>query len=100
MKFSTLRTWLGKKDTVDVYVKDDIYVTVNKRKKKIINAYIQFNGPVHAPIKKDAKLGELSIFINDELLSKHDIFSMEEINKVNIFSRLLKSFNFFVWGDA
>ena len=71
-----------------------------KRKKNLINAYIQYNGPIPAPIEKDAKLGVLNIFINDELFSQHDVFSMEKINKVNIFSRLIRSFNFFVWGDV
>ena len=99
-KFSSLDTWLGKKSEVDVYIKEDIYVTVTKRKKKTISAYIEFNGPIPAPIEKDAKLGELSIYINDELLSKHDVFSMEKIKIVNIFARLLRSLNFFVWGDV
>jgi len=98
--FSSLNTWLGKKNKVDVYVKDDIYITVPKRKKKKISAYIQFKGPIPAPVEKNAKLGVLNIFLNDELFAQHDVFSMEKINKVNIFSRLIRSFNFFVWGDA
>ena len=98
--FSSLDTWLGKKDKVDIYVKDDIYITVPKRKKKIISVYIQFNGPIPAPIEKDVKLGILHIFLNDELFDQHDVFSMEKIKKVNIFSRLIRSFNFFVWGDV
>ena len=98
--FSSLNTWLGKKNKVDVYVKDDIYITVPKRKKKTISAYIQFKGPIPAPVEKNAKLGVLNIFLNDELFAQHDVFSMEKINKVNIFSRLIRSFNFFVWGDA
>ena len=71
-----------------------------KEKKKTISAYIQFNGPIPAPIEKDAKLGVLNIFLYDELFAQHDVFSMEKIKKVNIFSRLMKSFNFFVWGDV
>ena len=98
--FSSLETWLGKKNKVDIYVKDNIYITVTKRKKKTISAYIQFNGPIPAPIEKNAKLGVLNIFLNDELFAQHDVFSMEKIKKVNIFSRLIRSFNFFVWGDV
>ena len=40
------------------------------------------------------------IFLNDELFAEYDVFSMEEIKKVNIFSRLIRTFNFFVWGDV
>ena len=99
-KLFSLDTWLGKKEKVDIYINEDVYITVPKRKKKSISAYIQYNGPIPAPIEKDVKLGVLNIFINDELFSQHDVFSMEEINKVNIFSRLIRSFNFFVWGDV
>ena len=98
--FSSLDTWLGKKEKVDIYVNDDVYITVLKRKKNTISAYIQYNGPIHAPIEKDVKLGVLNIFLNDELFAQHDVFSMEKIKKVNIFSRIFKSFNFFVWGDV
>ena len=99
-KLLSLDTWLGKKEKVDIYIKDDVYITVPKRKKKSISAYIQYNGPIPAPIEKDVKLGVLNIFVNDELLSQYDVFSMEKINKVNILSRLIRSFNFFVWGDV
>ena len=99
-KLISLDTWLGKKEKIDIYVKDDIYITVPKRKKKSISAYIEYNGPIPAPIEKDAKLGVLNIFLNDELFAQHDVFSMEKIKKVNIFSRLIRSFNFFVWGDV
>jgi len=98
--FSSLDTWLGKKNKVNIYAKDDIYITEPKKKKKSISAYIEYNGPIRAPIEKDEKLGVLNIFLNDELFAQHDIFSMEEIKKVNIFSRLIRSFNFFVWGDV
>ena len=71
-----------------------------KEKKKSISSYIEYKGPISAPIKKDAKLGVLNIFLNDELFAQHDVFSMEKIKKVNIFSRLIRSFNFFIWGDV
>lgn len=98
--FYSLDTWLGKKEKVDIYVNDDVYITVPKRKKNTISAYIEYKGPIHAPIEKDVKLGVLNIFLNDELHSQHDVLSMEKIKKVNIFSRIIKSFNFFVWGDV
>ena len=99
-KLLSLDTWLGKKENVDIYVKNDVYITVPKRKKNSISAYIEYNGPIPAPIKKDAKLGVLNVFINDKLFVQHDVFSMEKISKVNIFFCFFRSFNFFVWGDA
>jgi len=99
-KFISLDTWQGKRDKVNTYIKEDVYITVPKRKKKTISAYIQYNGPIAAPIQKDVKLGVLNIFINNELFAQHDVFSMEKINRVNIFLRIIRSFNYFVWGDV
>ncbi len=98
--FSSLGVWLGKKENVQVYVKDDIYVTVPKRKRKLVKAHIEYNGPVKAPIEKDSILGELKVFLNDELYSTHDIYAYEKVKRVNVFARIIKSFNFLVWGDA
>ena len=75
-------------------------MTVPKRKRKLVNAYIEYNGPVPAPIEKDSILGELKVFLEDELHSTHDVYALEKVKKVNIFSRIIKSFNFLVWGDV
>lgn len=97
---SSLEVWLGKKNRVEVVAAEDIYLTIPKRKKNTIKAVVEYNGPIQAPIAKGEKLGSLNIYIAGELKSKIDIFSGEEIRKANIFSRLLKSINFLVWGDV
>ena len=71
-----------------------------KEKKKIIKAVIEYNTPIEAPIAKGDKLGTLNIYVSGELKKKIDVLSGEEIKKANIFSRLLKSFNFLVWGNV
>ena len=75
-------------------------MTVPKRKKKIINAFIEYKTPIEAPISKGDKLGSLNVYVAGELEKTIDILSNEEIKRANIFSRLFKSFNFLVWGDV
>ena len=97
---ANLGVWLGKKNKVEVSVNEDIYLTVPKRKKSTIKAFIEYTTPIRAPIEKGDKLGSLSVFVEEKLIKKVDIFSNEKIKRTNIFSRILKSFNFLVWGDA
>ena len=97
---TNLGVWLGKKNNVEVSVNEDIYLTVPKRKKNIVKAIIEYTTPIKAPIEKGDKLGSLSVFVEEKLIKKVDIFSNEKIKRTNIFSRILKSFNFLVWGDA
>ena len=54
--FNELDVWLGKKDKIEVYTKEDIYKTVPKARKKYLKAIIKYNGPILAPIKKDCLL--------------------------------------------
>ena len=61
---------------------------------------IEYNGPIEAPISKGDKIGLLNIYVAGELKRKIDIFSNEDIKKTNVFSRLLRSFNYLVWGDV
>ena len=96
----SLDVWLGKKNKVDAVIEEDIYLTVPKRKKKLIKAVIKYNNPIPAPVKKGDKIGRLNIYISDELVKEVDVISGETIKRANIFSRLFKSLNFLVWGDA
>ena len=95
-----LDVWLGKKNKIEAVILEDVYLTVPKRKKRIIKAVIEYNSPLNAPIAKGDKLGSLNIYVSGELEKKIDVVSGESIKRANIFSRLLKSFNFLVWGNV
>jgi len=92
--------WLGKKDKIDIIAKEDIYLTVPKRKKKTIKTYFEYNSPIQAPISKGDKVGILNVYVSGELKRTIDVFSSENVKRANIFSRLFKSFNYLVWGDV
>ncbi len=98
--FDKVEVWLGKKDTVDVYTKENIYKTIKKGQKKKLKIKVLYDGPVEAPIKKDQILAKLKIIYDQELIGEYDLFAANEIKKVNIFSRLLKSLNYLIWGDV
>ena len=98
--FFSVDVWLGKKDQVDVYTKENIYKTIKKGQKKLLKIKVLYDGPVEAPIKKDQILAKLQIVYDEELVGEYDLFSSNEIKRVNIFSRLLKSFNYLIWGDV
>ena len=36
----------------------------------------------------------------DELIGEYDLLALKEVKKVNIFSRLMKSLNYLIWGDV
>ena len=92
--------WLGKKNTVGAYTKVDIYKTIPKARKKFLKVSMNYKGPIQAPIKKDDILGILKVTYKNELVGEYDLFAFEDVKKLNVFSRLMKSINFLIWGDV
>jgi len=99
-EITKLNVWLGKKDNIKVYINKDLYKTIPRARKKYLKVVAHYDGPVHAPINKNDKIGTLKIFYKDEMIDEHDLFAFESIKKINIFSRIIKSVNFLVWGDV
>ena len=99
-KFDSLDVWLGKKEKIEVHTKEDIYKTIPKARKKYLKGIIQYNGPILAPIKKDDIVGKFKVFYKEDLINEYNLYASEDIKKVNMFSRILKSINFIIWGDV
>ncbi len=98
--FTSVDIWLGKKDVVKVYTKENIYKTIKKGQKKLLKVKVIYDGPIEAPIKKDQTLAKLKIIYDQNLIGEYDLLSLTEVKKVNIFSRLMRSLNYLIWGDV
>ena len=98
--FTTIEVWHGKKSNINAYVENDIYTTIPKAKKKYLKVKIVYDGPVAAPINKNEIIAKLNIFFKDENIGTYDLLALENIKRQNIFSRLLTSINFLIWGDV
>ncbi len=100
LKISEADIWLGKKNTVDLYVDKNIYKTIPKGRKKYLKVVAEYDGPLEAPITKGQKVGNLNIFYKDELLDQYILYAKEDVKKLNMISRIIKSINFLIWGDV
>jgi len=98
--FIDLDVWLGKENKVNVVANEDYYLTIPKRKKKTVKAVLKYEGPLQAPINKGDKVATLNVYLSGELKKQIDLFSERDIKRSNIFSRLIKSLNYLVWGDV
>tara|TARA_B100001057_G_scaffold372002_1_gene376155 strand:- start:292 stop:1443 length:1152 start_codon:yes stop_codon:yes gene_type:complete len=92
--------WLGKENQLDIYVNENIYKTIKKAKKRLLKVAIKYDSPVEAPIKKDDIIGKFRVVYDDELVGEYDLLAARDVDKVNIFSRLIKSLNYLIWGDV
>ena len=95
-----IEVWLGKDEYVDVFVNKDIYNTIKKAQKRKLKVTLNYTGPIEAPIKKNQVLGKLKVIYDQNLLGEYDLLASKDVKKVNIFSRLIKSLNYLIWGDV
>ena len=95
-----VEVWLGKESHVDVHINSDIYKTIRKAKKKLLKISIKYDGPIEAPIQKGQKIGKFRVVYDQELIGEYDLLASNEVKKVNIFTRLIKSLNYLIWGDV
>ena len=95
-----IEVWLGKQKYVDVHVDRDIYKTIKKAKKKLLKISMKYDGPIEAPIKKNQKIGKFKVVYDQELIGEYDLLASDNVDKVNIFSRLIRSLNYLIWGDV
>ena len=95
-----LDTWLGKKNKIKATSKEDFYVTINKKDLRHLSVYLEYKGPISAPIKKGSQIANLIISKKDKKIKKLPLYADEDIKKVNFFKSLLTSLNYLIWGDV
>jgi len=95
-----VEVWLGKKDSVQVYVNNDIYKTIKKAKKRLLKVSVNYEGPIEAPINKGDKIAMLKVGYDNVIIGEYDLLAYQDVKKVNFFSRLMKSINYLIWGDV
>ncbi len=92
--------WLGKNKQVEVYVNENIFKTIKKAKKRLLKVSLKYEGPVEAPVKKDDIIGKFRVVYNEELVGEYDLLAANNVERVNIISRIIKSLNYLIWGDV
>ena len=95
-----IKTWLGQSETISGFTNEDVFFTIDKKNLRNFNTFIEYTGPVKAPIEKNKEIASIKIYNKDELLKSIPIYASENVKKINFLLSLLTSFNYMIWGDA
>lgn len=95
-----INTWQGKKKTTPGYTKEDVYYTIDKKDLKDFNVFLEYLGPIKAPISKDDEIASLKIYNKNELAQTVPVYALEKVKKINFLLSIFLSFNYMIWGDA
>lgn len=95
-----IKTWQGKNKFIEGITKDDVYVTVNKKNLRTFKIMLEYEGPIKAPIKKDAEIAKINIYNGDKIIDSYPLYAKNKLSKVNFLSSLFSSLNYLIWGDV
>ncbi len=95
-----VKTWLGKKNLAKGYTKKDEYITIDKKDLSGFDVFLEYTGPIKAPINKDDEIAVIKIYNKKEIVKSIPVFAVEDVKKINFFLSILTSFNYMIWGDA
>ncbi len=98
--FFDVKTWLGKEKFVKGTTKEDLFLTFTKKDSRKINVFLEYTGPIKAPISKDQKIADLKVYKDKELLKNIPVFASTEVKKINFIKSVFSSINFMIWGDV
>ena len=95
-----LDAWLGRKNKIETTSKEDFYVTINKKDIRHLSVFLEYKGPILAPIDKGSQVANIIVKKKDVVIKKLPLYSTEDLKKVNFFKSLLISLNYLIWGDV
>ncbi len=98
--FFELETWLGKSNKIKAAPKEDFYLTINKKDIRNLSIFLEYDGPIKAPISKGEKIADIIVKNKDQLIKTLPLYAQEDLKKVNFFRSLVTSINYLIWGDV
>ena len=42
----------------------------------------------------------MKVVYDEEIVGEYDLLALKDVDKVNMFTRLIKSLNYLIWGDV
>lgn len=72
------RVWQGEKSEVPLGVAEDFYITVPAGQYKRVQATMELNNPLKAPITKGKTYGMLRITLNDQVIATQPLIALDD----------------------
>ncbi|MCK6263979.1 D-alanyl-D-alanine carboxypeptidase [Vibrio sp. ZSDE26] len=98
-ELATPRVWMGEENSVAVGLEKDIFITLTKGEINKLNASVELDGELTAPIRKGDVLGSVSYQVEGQEVAQSPLVALNDVNEgsffkkaIDWFKRLLASF--------
>ena len=86
---SSAKVWKGNISQLPVGISEDLYITIPRNQYKNLDASIQLNSKITAPIKKGQKLGEVIVQLPGSEVSRQPLVALQDVADGGFFSRMI-----------
>jgi D-alanyl-D-alanine carboxypeptidase (penicillin-binding protein 5/6) len=86
---NTTRIWYGDQEQVSMGVGKEIYITIPRGRYRDLDASMEIDSEISAPINKGQALGQVIIMLDDELILTEDIVAMQPVAEGSLIDRAM-----------
>ena len=83
------RIWYGDQDQVAMGVARDIHITIPRGRYDDLDASMEVDAEISAPVKRGQQLGVVNIRLDDDLLLSEDLVALQDVAKGGFFKRIM-----------
>ena len=87
----TARIWYGSQEQVSMGVDRDIHITIPRGRYRDLDASMEIDSEISAPVARGQQLGQVKIKLDDEVIVSENIVSMQAVEEGSFFVRALDS---------
>lgn len=88
------RVWQGQKTETPLGITEDLYVTVPTGQYKRLQASLQLNNPLKAPINKGSTYGSINITLNNQVIASKPLIALDDNPQGNLWRRAADTVKF------
>jgi D-alanyl-D-alanine carboxypeptidase (penicillin-binding protein 5/6) len=85
------RVWFGDQEQIQLGVNRDVFVTIARGRYKDLDASIEIDARIEAPVAAGQELGQLSVRLDDETIVTQPLVAMHGINDGGLVQRAMDS---------
>lgn len=90
--------WLSDKQTVGLYIDQDVEVTLPRKSRREMKVEVKYNGPIPAPVKKGQQLAKVVISAPDVEPIEIPLYATEDAGRLGFVGRLGAAVKSIIWG--
>ena len=87
-ELATSRIWKGEIESLPLGLTKDLYVTIPRGRYESLNASMNINNRIVAPVAAGTALGSVKVMLGDDLVAEQQLVSLQNVNEGSFWQRI------------